>query len=333
MGVRVGIYFDMRNPPRWRRPWVDHYRQALERTEEAERLGIDSVWLSEHHFFEDGYLPQPMTMAAALAARTSRVRIGTAILVAPLRPAVQIAEDAALVDILSGGRMELGLGAGYRVPEYAAFGADMARRYTDTLGRADEVAQLLADGGVTPGPVQSPLPVWVGFGGPRGARRAGRRGHRLLSIDPGLAVPYLEGLEEGGHGAAAGRMAGLMNVLVADDPGAARARLAPHLAYQMDTYGRYAVEDTGLDAPPPVDPAVLTGPAADVDAEAVFPHTAVLTAEETIALLRRRAGQLPLVEAFFWTSFAGLPDDLVDRHVGLLSSVVAPAAHQLPSPE
>lgn len=332
MGVRIGIYFDMRNPPQWRRPWVDHYRQALERTEEAERLGIDSVWLSEHHFFEDGYLPQPMTMAAALAARTSRVRIGTAVLVAPLRPAVQIAEDAALVDVLSNGRMDLGLGAGYRVPEFAAFGADMARRYADTLSRADEVVRLLAHGGVTPGPVQSPLPVWVGFGGPRGARRAGRRGHRLLSVDPRLTAPYREGLEEGGHDPAGARQAGLMNVLVADDPEAARARLAPHLAYQMDTYARYAVEGTGVDAPPPVDASVLMGPAADADAEGVFPHTAVLTAGQTVDLLRRRAGRLPLVEAFFWTSFAGLPDDLVDRHVELLSSVVAPAAHRLPSP-
>ncbi len=332
MGVRIGIYFDMRNPPLWRRPWVDHYRQALEQTEEAERLGIDSVWLSEHHFFEDGYLPQPLTMAAALAARTSRVRIGTAILVAPLRPAVQIAEDAALVDILSDGRLDLGLGAGYRVPEYAAFGADITKRYTDTLSRVDDVVRLLADGGVTPGPVQSPLPVWVGFGGPQGARRAGRRGHRLLSIDPRLAGPYREGLEEGGHGAEAGRMAGLMNVLVADDPEAARERLAPHLAYQLDTYGRYAVEDTGLDTPPAVDAAALMAPV-DADAEAVFPHTAVLTADETIDLLRRRAGQLPLVEAFFWTSFAGMPDDLVDRHVELLSSVVAPAAHGMPSPD
>jgi len=332
MGVRVGIYFDMRNPPRWRRPWVEHYRQALERTEEAERLGIDSVWLSEHHFFEDGYLPQPMTMAAALAARTSRVRIGTAILVAPLRPAVQIAEDAALVDILSDGRMELGLGAGYRVPEYAAFGADITKRYTDTLSRADDVVRLLADGGVTPGPVQSPLPVWVGFGGPQGARRAGRRGHRLLSIDPRLTAPYREGLEEGGHDPATARQAGLMNVLVADDPEAARARLAPHLAYQLDTYGRYAVEDTGMDAPPAVEPAALMA-TADAETEAVFPHAAVLTAEDTIELLRRRADQVPLVEAFFWTSFAGMPDHLVDRHVDLLSSVVAPAAHALPSPD
>src|ERR1700722_19194118 len=106
--MRIGIYFDLRNPPGWKRPWVDHYRQLLDLAVEAERLGCDSVWLSEHHFFEDGDLPQPLRFAAPAGARTSRVRIGSAILVAPLRSATQIAEDAALVDIISGGRFELG---------------------------------------------------------------------------------------------------------------------------------------------------------------------------------------------------------------------------------
>ena len=90
----------------------------------AERLGADSVWLSEHHLFEDGYLPQPLTMAAAIAARTKRIRIGTAVLLAALRPAVQIAEEAAIVDLVSGGRLVLGFGAGYVPREFEAYGAE-----------------------------------------------------------------------------------------------------------------------------------------------------------------------------------------------------------------
>ena len=130
--MNVGIYFDLRNPPQWRQDPHRLYGFTLEMCEEAERLGANSVWFSEHHLFEDGYLPQPLTFAAAVAARTSRVRIGTAVLLAPLRPAVQIAEDVAIVDILSDGRMELGLGAGYRVPEFELFGADIERRYAAT---------------------------------------------------------------------------------------------------------------------------------------------------------------------------------------------------------
>jgi alkanesulfonate monooxygenase SsuD/methylene tetrahydromethanopterin reductase-like flavin-dependent oxidoreductase (luciferase family) len=89
--VQVGIYMDMRNPQRWERPWNGFYPAALERIVEAERLGIDSVWFSEHHFWADGYLSQPLTFAATAAAKTSRVRVGTAVVLAPLRPAADIA--------------------------------------------------------------------------------------------------------------------------------------------------------------------------------------------------------------------------------------------------
>src|SRR4051794_25285318 len=102
--MRIGIYTDLRNPPAWHEPWPDVYARALERIVEAERLGIGSVWATEHHGFEDGYLPQPLTFLAAVAARTTRVRLGTAVLLAPLRPALHIAEEAAVVDVLSGGR-------------------------------------------------------------------------------------------------------------------------------------------------------------------------------------------------------------------------------------
>ena len=128
--MNVGIYLDLRNPPPWKQDPARVYAFALELCEEAERLGAHSVWLSEHHGFEDGYLPQPLTFAAAVAARTARLRIGTAVLLAPLRDPAHIAEEAAVVDLVSDGRLELGLGAGYRVPEFEQFDADPARRYT-----------------------------------------------------------------------------------------------------------------------------------------------------------------------------------------------------------
>ena len=112
----VGIYFDLRNPPAWATDWSRLYGFSLELCEEAERLGCHAIWLTEHHLFDDGYLPQPLTMAAAVAARTSRVRIGTGVLIAPLHHPVELAEQAAVVDIISSGRVDLGIGAGYRVP-------------------------------------------------------------------------------------------------------------------------------------------------------------------------------------------------------------------------
>src|SRR5579872_2731009 len=122
--MQVGLFFDLRNPPGWRVDDARLYAFTLEAIEEAERLSMHSIWVTEHHRFEDGYLPQPLTFLAAAAARTKRVRLGTAILLSALRPAIQIAEEAAIVDIISGGRLEIGLGAGYQAPEYDLFKAD-----------------------------------------------------------------------------------------------------------------------------------------------------------------------------------------------------------------
>src|SRR5215210_489899 len=112
MRMRVGIYFDLRNPPAWAVDWSHLYGFTLEMCEEAERLGTHSIWLSEHHLFDDGYLPQPLTFAAAVAARTKRPRLGTAIVIAPLHHPAELAEQAAIIDLLSNGRLDLGLGAG-----------------------------------------------------------------------------------------------------------------------------------------------------------------------------------------------------------------------------
>ena len=138
--MKIGVWFDLRNPPAWRQDPARLYAFTLELCEEAELLGADSLWFSEHHCFEDGYLPQPLTFAAAAAARTTRVRLGTGILVAPLRKTAQLAEEAAVVDIISGGRLELGLGAGYRMPEFELFGTDFTTRYRPWISRSASYA-------------------------------------------------------------------------------------------------------------------------------------------------------------------------------------------------
>ncbi|MYH97162.1 MAG: LLM class flavin-dependent oxidoreductase, partial [Acidimicrobiia bacterium] len=243
--MRIGIYLDLRNPPEWQRPWPDFYRQSLELAVQAEEWGADSVWLSEHHFFEDGYLPQPLTFAAAVAARTQRVRIGTAVLLAPLRLAPQIAEETAVADQISNGRIDLGLGAGYVFDEFDAYGADLSKRYTITDQRVREVRELLDGGVVTPPAVQNPFPIWLGYNGPQGARRAGRLGCGLLSINQASLEPYTEGLAEGGHDPSVARMAGVVSMVVADDPEEAYERILPHLAWQLNTYRAAGASGSG----------------------------------------------------------------------------------------
>ena len=190
--MKIGVWFDLRNPPGWRQDPARLYAFTLELCEEAELLGADSLWFSEHHGFEDGYLPQPLTFAAAAAARTTRVRLGTGILVAPLRKTAQLAEEAAVVDLISGGRLELGLGAGYRVPEFELFGTDVTTRYRILDGQVSELRRLWGDGGLTPAPVQRPAAGLAGLPGAEGSppgradgRGAAHRGRQFLAALPG----------------------------------------------------------------------------------------------------------------------------------------------------
>ena len=302
--MQTGLYFDLRNPPQWRRPWADYYAQNLEWMEAADQLGADSIWVTEHHFFEDGYLPQPLTFAAALAARTKRARIGTAVLLAPLYPAVRIAEDAAIVDLISGGRLELGLGAGYVRPEFEAYAADRSKRFDTTDERIRDVRRMLDEDEVTPPPAQRPFPLWAGYMGPKGARRAGRLGVGLLTLNRDLLEPYQEGLAEAGHPAETARMGGLLNLVCADDPDEAFERILPHLAHQVNTYRAGAYAGSGKQ------PRELTvdqlrqgrssGPLAPLN---------VFTPDDAAKWIREQTAGLPVQHVYLWASIGGMPED------------------------
>jgi alkanesulfonate monooxygenase SsuD/methylene tetrahydromethanopterin reductase-like flavin-dependent oxidoreductase (luciferase family) len=123
-----GLWYDFRNPSQWHRPFSRLYREVLDQIAWAEGLGLGSAWLTEHHFVEDGYSPSPFVLAAAIGERTSAMRIGTNLIVAPLHNPVRLAEDAATVSLLTGGRFDLGLGQGYWAPEFAAFGRSVRNR-------------------------------------------------------------------------------------------------------------------------------------------------------------------------------------------------------------
>lgn len=290
-----------------------HVARTLERIETAESIGCESVWFTEHHGFADGYLPQPLVLAAAVAARTSTVRLGTAVTLAPLRHPRHVAEQAALVDLVSGGRFELGLGAGYAPSEYQAFGVDMRARFDATDEVAREVARLLTLGNVTPGPVQSPLPIWMGYQGPLGARRAGALGAGLLSLDPRLLEPYRSGLVAGGFSPDDARTGGLVEIIVADDPERAAARLIPHWVHQQNTYRALRRRPDGT-ALPLID--------AD-DAHSSLARTgrlgglAVLDVDGAVAEVRRRLVDQPARHLYTWLSLSDMPDDLTERHIEL----------------
>jgi alkanesulfonate monooxygenase SsuD/methylene tetrahydromethanopterin reductase-like flavin-dependent oxidoreductase (luciferase family) len=287
--MQVGMYIDMRNPPQWRRPWGRHYGRWLERIQEADRLGADGVWLTEHHFFDDGYLPQCWTFAAAIAARTARVRIGTAVTLLPLHSALDLAEQIALVDVISDGRVEPGFGVGYRKPEYLAFGGDFKHRYKVFGERIRELRRLWGEEpdtqySVTPAPIQNPVPIWAGFAGPMGARLAGRFGLGLQSIDHALLEPYLEGLVTGGYDPSTARMSGQIEFLISDDPEADWARIAEHVVYRYASYNRYMFQGTRQEANPPQ----------HFDPKEIAERFVIGTAEQVAGIIRQRTQGLPV---------------------------------------
>ncbi|MCY3986216.1 MAG: LLM class flavin-dependent oxidoreductase [Candidatus Dadabacteria bacterium] len=180
------------------------YRNSLDHVRLAEAVNFDSVWLSEHHFLEDGYCSSPLGMAAAMAAVTERVRIGTGALILTLHNPVRVAEDAATVDLISGGRFDLGVAIGYRKEEFEGFGVPMTQRPSRIEEGIKIIEKCWQDGpfsheskrfsfsniDVTPKPVQRPIPIYIGAFEEPAVRRAGRLGYPLL-IGPGRTVPMI----------------------------------------------------------------------------------------------------------------------------------------------
>jgi alkanesulfonate monooxygenase SsuD/methylene tetrahydromethanopterin reductase-like flavin-dependent oxidoreductase (luciferase family) len=140
VGLRVGIgLFTAQLPANSKRTFEQEYRETLELVRLAEGVGFDSAWVSEHHGSSDGYLPSLLAMLAAFAAVTERIELGTGVILTPLHDPLRLAEDAAVVDQLSGGRLLLGIGNGWREEEFRMFGTSKAERGA----RTEETVEVL----------------------------------------------------------------------------------------------------------------------------------------------------------------------------------------------
>jgi alkanesulfonate monooxygenase SsuD/methylene tetrahydromethanopterin reductase-like flavin-dependent oxidoreductase (luciferase family) len=180
-------------------PGFDHYYQELlEQIELAEELGFGCAWFTEHHFMPyGGMIPNPATMLMAAAARTSRIRLGCSVSVLPLRHPLHIAEEYAMVDALSGGRLEFGIGIGNTPREYELFGVAP----DDSRARFDEAFAIilkawanerfshegkfwrLEDVTIYPRPVQQPHPpIWIAGMSEGSLGRAGQLGYNIMTV-------------------------------------------------------------------------------------------------------------------------------------------------------
>lgn len=243
-------------------PPGERYRMALEQIIHAERFGLATAWVAQHHFHADeGGLPSPMVFLAQAAARTSTIRLGTGIITLPLENAVRVAEDTAVLDLMSGGRLDVGLGTGGTPSSYPAFGLESARRgeiYANALAtlRAAWRGETL---GGSPNRLYPPAPqldgrVWQATFSVEGGRRAGLAGDGLMlsrtqprspdapdatlaDIQHPIIDAYLEALPAG----VAPRILGSRSVFIADDRADARRfaeiGLRRHLD-RLDSLGR-----------------------------------------------------------------------------------------------
>ena len=158
----------------------ERYREMLLLGAEAERLGFDSVWLSEHHFFADGYTPSLLVQAAAIAARTDRIAIGTGVLLAPLHHPLRLAEDAGTAQLLADGRLILGIAQGWRREEFDRLGIPYTGRHLRLEAIVRTLRESWADGAVTP-KLDRPPPIRVGAMSEPAVRRAARLGDGYLA--------------------------------------------------------------------------------------------------------------------------------------------------------
>jgi alkanesulfonate monooxygenase SsuD/methylene tetrahydromethanopterin reductase-like flavin-dependent oxidoreductase (luciferase family) len=243
----VGLRFDLRVPPFARTTHAEQYAACLDMCEWADAKGFDVVAISEHHGVEDGYLSSPVTLAAAIAARTKRLAVNIAAVLVPLHDPIRLAEQLATAALVAGGRLSFVAGLGYRHEEFEMAGVDRAARgrlfdeYVGVLRQAWTGEPFTWRGRVvrvTPAP-EPPPPVLVGGSTPKAARRAARLrcGFFPALGDPELARVYREACTaEGFDGGFVVLPGGPGFVHVTRDPEGDWRRIAPHALYDARTY-------------------------------------------------------------------------------------------------
>ena len=313
--VGFGLYYDFRHPHRW--------PEILEQIAWAESIGFSSVWISEHHFLEDGYASGTMPLAGAISQRTSTLEIGTNLAVLPVHQPIRLAEDALTVDALSGGRLRLGVGLGYREVEFTTFGQTMKQRRRrleeglDVL-RAAFAGERVNGSLVTPLPVDDGPELWIGAMSKVGVERAARRADGFLCALPHDIPRYVDARRAAGLDD--GRIALTSSMIVADDPERELARIAEHILYFTN---QYVAMGTFGDIPPVTEVEQvlelgLVGPAVD-------PAGAV---DHLVTLI----GDGPVVDVHGWTLFPGEPIDGSNARLELLINNVLPKLRErLPS--
>ncbi|WP_419918886.1 LLM class flavin-dependent oxidoreductase [Candidatus Poriferisocius sp.] len=319
----LNIRYDFRCPDICPVPVDELYHAAIEQVEWAERLGFVSVTLSEHHGSDDGYLPSLVALASAIAARTENIHIMLAALIAPMHDPLRVAEDLAVLDRISKGRISVVVAAGYVPSEFDMFG----RRMRDRVALTEEMVETLKAAWtgeafefrgrrvrVTPTPYQKPRPmIWLGGSGEKAARRAARIADGFLPTMPEFWDHYRdEVIKQGRPDPGPATSGGVGYLHITHDPNTTWAKVAPHALHEMNAYGRWAAES-----------GAATGyePVSDADALRAMGMHQLLTPAEAIEMIR---GMGEMEAVMFHPLMGGLDPALAWENLRLFESEVLP---------
>jgi alkanesulfonate monooxygenase SsuD/methylene tetrahydromethanopterin reductase-like flavin-dependent oxidoreductase (luciferase family) len=270
--IQISCSFDMRAPD-WGTPASALYPAAIEMAAFADRIGVDRIGLMEHHGSEDGYLPRPFTLCAGMAAVTSRVKFALGAVILPLHDPVAVAEEIAILDLMSNGRFSVIFGAGYVPSEFAMFGksvhdrAKLMDKGLEIILRALAGERFEADGRpifIRPLPARDPHDiVMVGGGVPASARRAARFDVGFGPMTPEVVDLYLEECRR--HGRAPREYwrpkPGMpLAIHLCEDPDQGWAAIERHAVHVITEYAKWAEQEGDASNSPfkgLTDPAVL----------------------------------------------------------------------------
>jgi alkanesulfonate monooxygenase SsuD/methylene tetrahydromethanopterin reductase-like flavin-dependent oxidoreductase (luciferase family) len=318
-----GLRFDFRNPVNADTAMADRYAAALDMAEWADGLGCLSIAVSEHHGSPDGYLPSPIPMLAAMAARTSGVRFTIAALIAPFHDPLRLAEDLIVLDILSRGRVDLIVAGGYVHEEFALFDVPMGERGA----RVTEAVAVLRSAfsgepfdyqgrtvHLTPAPYRPGGPsISLGGSSKQSAERAARIADGFIPSTPEVWTFYRDEVQRLGRPDPGPCPIGDNQVVaLATDPDEGWEKMAPFFLHETNAYGAWQAQD---------DIASPYRTVADVDKLRSTGQYRVITPEQFVAELKAS----PFPFAFFHPMCGGMPIELAWSSLRLFEHEVRPA--------
>jgi alkanesulfonate monooxygenase SsuD/methylene tetrahydromethanopterin reductase-like flavin-dependent oxidoreductase (luciferase family) len=350
--MRFGTFFFFQAAPGLSHEDVVH--RELEQMEWTEELGYDQIWLTEHHFIDYGLSVDPAALASAAASRTSRVRIGLAAAILPFHHPLRLAEQLALVDVISKGRLDIGVGRGNRPAEFKGYHVPqqenrerfdeaidiMLRAWREERFSYDGRFFTVNDARVIPKPVQKPHPmIYQVCGSDSGVESTAARGWPMLnSILTGPVSQilkrrdlYLDALRR--HGRGEGEIAGLMKnwgvsrqIYVAPTDAQALEEAKDAEMWYQDSLRRFQVPERIEDAHPSLQPGFRAAAErfAKVSWEGLVAETLAFGSPDTVARHIEEMRAMGVGQILCWMNFGGLPQDKIRRSMELFAKEVMP---------